>query len=101
MTIHLCLVVLLSAAVAITGCNDDDASTRQSVVRQTNHVNAELQKRADAERDARRLAENQLGRERSSASWWQTTATVLAVATMTLFVAGIIIGSSARDESEQ
>jgi Mg2+/citrate symporter len=84
------IVLLLSLAVA--GCNDED-NTPKSKGRESAEVdrlNRELQK-----------AETNVSKEESAKAWWQSIATILAVAAIGLLVIGTIIGSAARNESQR
>ena len=84
------IVLLLSLALA--GCNDGDntppSKGRESA--EVDRLNRELQK---TEKD---LSENE-----SAKAWWQSVATILAIAAIGLLVVGTIIGSSARHESQR
>ena len=84
------IVLLLSLALA--GCNDEDKTPpskgRESA--EVNRLNRELQK-----------AETNISKEESAKAWWQSVATILAVAAISLLVIGTIIGRSARHESKR
>ena len=87
------VVTLLSLlAVPLAGCNDKDdkQQPKQQPVAEINRLNRELQK-----------AETNVSKQESAKAWWQSVATVLAVAAISLLIAGIILGSAARHESEQ
>jgi hypothetical protein len=94
------LVVAFSSLMAIAACSDEDGASGRPAVNH-NEKNQDLQKRADAERDARLRIEDRLMREQSNANWWQAAACVLAITVVVVLVAGIVIGSSARHESER
>ena len=82
--------LLLSLAVA--GCNDkgDKQQPKQKQAAQLDRLNRELQN-----------AETNVSKQESAKAWWQSIATILAVAAIGLLVVGTIIGSSARHESER
>jgi len=84
------IVLLLSLALA--GCNDEDDTTQPKEQRaaEVDRLNRELQK-----------AETNVSKQESAKAWWQSIATILAVAAIGLLVIGTIIGSSARHESER
>jgi len=84
------IVLLLSLALA--GCSDED-NTPQSKGRESAEVDRlhrELQK-----------AETKVSKQESAKTWWQSVATILAVAAIGLLVVGTIIGSAARHESQR
>ena len=84
--------VALLLSLALAGCNHED-STLQPKGRQSAEVdrlNRELQK-----------AETNVSKQESAKTWWQSVATILAVAAISLLVVGTIIGSSARHESKR
>ena len=83
------IVLLLSLALA--GCNDDDKQQpKQKQAAEVDRLNRELQ-----------TAETKVSKQESAKAWWQSVATILAVAAIGLLVVGTIIGSSARHESER
>ena len=84
------IVLLLSLALA--GCNDEDSTPqpKEQQSAEVNRLNRELQK-----------AETNVSKQESAKAWWQSAATILAVAAISLLVVGIIIGSSARHESQR
>ena len=84
------IVLLLSLALA--GCNGEE-NTPQSKGRESaelDRLNRELQN-----------AETNVSKQESAKASWQSIATILAVAAISLLVIGTIIGSSARHESER
>ncbi len=83
---------LLLLSLALAGCNDEkDTPTPK------------LQQSAEVDRLNRELqnAETNVSKQESAKAWWQSVATILAIAAIGLLVIGTIIGSSARHESEQ
>ena len=84
------IVLLLS--LALVGCKDDDdkQQPKQQQAAEINRLNRELQK-----------AETNVSKQESAKAWWQSIATILAVAAICLLVVGTIIGSSARHESQR
>jgi CHASE3 domain sensor protein len=84
------LVLLLSLAFA--GCNDEDdkQQPKQQQSAELDRLNRELQK-----------TETNVTKQESAKAWWQSIATILAVAAICLLVVGTIIGSSARHESQR
>ena len=84
------IVLLLSLALA--GCKHED-NTPQSKGRESaelDQLNRELQK-----------AETNVSKQESAKAWWQSIATILAIAAIGLLVIGTVIGSSARHESQR
>ena len=84
------IVLLLSLALA--GCNDEHDTTQPKEQRsaEVDRLNRELQN-----------AETNVSKQESAKTWWQSVATILAVAAICLLVVGTIIGSSARHESQR
>ena len=84
--------VVLLLSLALAGCNDEDDTTQPKEQRaaEVNRLNRELQN-----------AETNVSKQESAKAWWQSVATILAIAAIGLLVIGTIIGSSARHESEQ
>ncbi len=92
MKIHSIVTAFVMTAIALTGCSDKD-NTPQSKGRESAEVgrlNRELQK-----------AETNVSKQESAKAWWQSVATILAVAAIGLLVVGTIIGSAARHESQR
>ena len=86
------LTIVLLLSLALASCNDED-DTPQSKGRESaevNRLNRELQ-----------TAETNVSKQESAKAWWQSAATILAVAAISLLVVGTIIGSAARHESER
>ena len=84
--------IILLLSLALAGCNDEH-NTPQSKGRESAEVdrlNRELQK-----------AETNVSKEESAKAWWQSIATFLAIAAISLLIVGTIIGSSARHESKR
>jgi Flp pilus assembly protein TadB len=100
MRIHSTLFALALTAVAMAGCHDEDNSPNQSASEKTKRTNAEIQTTVGQERDRRLQVEARLTQQQSAAGWWQSAATVLAVAAITFLIVGVTLGSSARHESE-
>lgn len=100
MRIHSALAAPILTAMAMAGCNDESDSPSQSAAEKNERANAELQKTIGQERDGRLQVEARLAREQSATTWWQSAATLLAVAAIILLIAGTVLGSSARHESE-
>ena len=92
MKIRSVLTLLSLLAVPLAGCNDEDdkQQPKQQPAAEINRLNRELQK-----------AETNVSKQESAKAWWQTVATILAVAAIGLLVIGTIIGSSARHESQR
>src|SRR5205085_11039421 len=92
MKIRSALTVLSLLALPLAGCNDenDKLQPKQQQAAEVNRLNRELQK-----------AETNVSKQESAKAWWQSVATILAVAALSLLVVGTIIGSSARHESQR
>jgi F0F1-type ATP synthase assembly protein I len=92
MKIRSVLTLLSLLAVPLAGCNDEDdkQQPKQQPAAEVNRLNQELQN-----------AKASASKEESAKSWWQTAATVLAVAAISLLIVGTIIGSAARHESDK
>ena len=84
--------IALLLSLALAGCNDEDdkQQPKQQQSAEIDRLNRELQK-----------AETNVSKQESAKAWWQSIATILAVAAIGLLVIGTIIGSSARHESER
>src|SRR6266566_3652571 len=84
--------IILLLSLALVGCNDEDGTPQPKEQRsaEVNRLNRELQN-----------AETNVSKEESAKAWWQSVATILAVAAIALLVVGTIIGSSARHESQR
>jgi outer membrane murein-binding lipoprotein Lpp len=82
----------LLLSLALAGCNDEDdkQQPKQKQAAEVDQLNRELQK-----------AETNVSKQESAKAWWQSIATILAVAAIGLLVIGTIIGSSARHESQR
>ena len=92
MKIRSVFTIVLLLSLALAGCSDED-NTPQSKGRESAEVgrlNRELQK-----------AETNVSKQESAKAWWQSIATILAVAAIGLLVTGTIIGSAARHESQR
>jgi|SRR6266403_1354946 len=92
MKIRSVFTVALLLSLALAGCNHED-NTPKSKGRESaelDRLNRELQK-----------AETNVSKQESARAWWQSVATILAVAAIALLVVGTIIGSSARHESQR
>ena len=90
MKIHQIFTVLLLLALAVAGCHDDAPQPKSNQSAEVDRLNQQLQK-----------AETNISKQESAKAWWQTVATVLAVAAIGLLIVGTIIGSAARHESER
>ena len=84
--------ILLLLSLALAGCSDEDEKQqpKQQQSAELDRLNRELQK-----------AETNVSKQESAKAWWQSVATILAVAAISLLVVGTIIGSSARHESQR
>jgi Mg2+/citrate symporter len=84
--------IVLLLALGLAGCNDehDKQQPKQKQAAEVDRLNRELQK-----------AETNVSKQESAKAWWQSIATILAVAAIGLLVVGTIIGSSARHESQR
>lgn len=83
---------VLLLALAFAGCNAKD-SPPQSKGRESaelDRLNRELQ-----------TAETNVSKQESAKAWWQSIATVLAIAAVAFLIVGTIIGSRARHESQR
>ena len=82
----------LLLSLALAACSDDHAApqSRQHQSAEVDRLNRVLQK-----------AETNAAKQKSAKAWWQSIATILAIAAIGLLIVGTIIGSSARHESEQ
>ena len=82
-------VLLLSLAFA--ACNDRDSppQTKGRESAELDRLNRELQ-----------TAETNVSKQESAKAWWQSIATVLAIAAIAFLIVGTIIGSRARHESQ-
>ena len=92
MKIHPIFTIVLLLSLAVAGCNHE-GNTPKSKGRESaelDRLNRELQ-----------TAETNVSKQESAKTWWQSIATILAVAAICLLVIGTIIGSSARHESER
>ena len=92
MKIRSILTIVLLLPLALASCNDEDdpPQPKEQQSAEINRLNRELQK-----------AETDASKQESAKSWWQSLATILAVAAISLLVVGTIIGSSARHESQR
>ena len=84
--------IVLLVSLALAGCSDEDdkQQPKQKQAAEVDRLNRELQK-----------TETNVSKQESAKAWWQSIATILAVAAIGLLVIGTIIGSSARHESER
>ena len=92
MKIRSVFTIALLLSLALAGCNDEDdkQQPKQKQAAEVDRLNRELQK-----------AETNISKQESAKAWWQSIATILAVAAISLLVVGTIIGSSARHESQR
>jgi hypothetical protein len=92
MKIRSIVTVLSLLAIPLAGCNDEQDTTqpKRQQSAEINRLDRELQK-----------AETTIAQQESAKAWWQTAATILAVAAIGLLIVGTIIGSAARHESER
>ena len=92
MKIRSIFTIVLLLSLALAGCNDDDdkQQPKQQQSAEINRLNRELQQ-----------AETNVTKQESAKAWWQSIATFLAIAAISLLVIGTIIGSSARHESQR
>jgi Mg2+/citrate symporter len=92
MKIRSVFTIVLLLSLALAGCNDEDdkQQPKQKQAVELDRLNRQLQK-----------AETNVSKQESAKTWWQSVATILAVAAIGLLVIGTIIGSSARHESER
>jgi len=92
MKIRSVFTVVLLLSLALAGCNDEDdkQQPKQQQAAEVDRLNRELQK-----------AETNVSKQESAKARWQSIATFLAIAAISLLVIGTIIGSSARHESQR
>jgi heme/copper-type cytochrome/quinol oxidase subunit 2 len=92
MKIHSIFTLVPLLALGIAACSDDHPApqSKQRESAEVNRLNRELEK-----------AETNVSKQESAKAWWQSIATFLAIAAISLLVIGTIIGSSARHESER
>ena len=104
-----CLMILLCVAY-LAACNDEPAdssssqSSRQqqsSTVERASQQSRRWQQQFEAEHALRIQVETHLSHEEAARSWWQNTATVLAIVAVVLLGVGITLGSAARHESQK
>jgi hypothetical protein len=85
--------LLMLLCVGLTACSPDKCQ-------QVEQENRRWQQQAQAEQSLLQQADTRSERQQEAKSWWQSIAGLFAVAAAALLIAGTILGSAARHESE-
>lgn len=101
---------VFSCGLLLSACNDEpvESSFNQSsrrdksaAVEKASQQSRQWQQQFEAEHTLRVQAETQLNHQTQAKSWWQTAATLLAIAAVVLLGLGATLGSAARHESQK
>ena len=104
------IAAVFSCTLFLSACNDEPADTssnqssrqaQSSAIDKASQQSRRWQQQFEAEHVLRVQDEAKLSHQEAARSWWQNTATVLAIVAVVLLGVGITLGSAARHESQK